>query len=167
MSKCKAKPSVLETSIFGERRSAFRPRSGAGRAFLSAVPWIDAGVIALIFIAFTSHTLLLPGRLVDLPPGEFTEGLLQNALVAIVQPVERPDGVQETFLFLDDERYSSLQSGQRERLNESIRTLITGSGMRSMNLLIDRDVPMSEMMLWFNLLRDAGVQQVNVVERPR
>lgn len=158
-------PSIIRSRRF--TGSLPWPRNRAAQGFFSALPWIDAAAIALIFIALCSTTILLPGRLLDLPEGPFTEGLPQNGLIAIVQPVDSPEGIQETLLFLDDERYSSLRPDQLNRLGESIRTLTAGGATRAMNLLIDRKVPQEETSLWLIRLRNAGIQQVNLVEKPR
>ncbi len=143
------------------------PGNSATQGLFAALPWIDAAVIALIFIALLNHTILLPGRFVDLPQAPFTEGHLQSGLIAIVQPVNSPDGIRETLLFLDDERYSSLRPDQLDRLGESIRSLAADANTRTLNLLIDGSVPMAETSRWINRLRDAGIQQINLVEKPR
>jgi len=156
-----------QTGIFDFARRPVRerywPRSPAGQAFLSAVPWVNLVLVVLLVVELSRRILVLPGTLFELPEAPFNEGMRQGS-VMLMMPVERAGG-DETLVFFDDDRYASGDGEQMARLAARVRSVVGPE--REVNLLIDRRVSHGEVMSMVHRLREAGIGRVNVVEKPR
>lgn len=134
------------------------PRNRGARAFLLAVPWIDLLALAVIFFFFTQAVVLQPGKRIDLPEAPFTEGMLASTPTAILQYVATPNQPNEVVLILDDGRYRA-HGENLGRLPEAL------TGSPALNVLVDGTIPCAALNEWLNRLRDAGVQEINLIEK--
>lgn len=143
-------------------RMRFRPRSRIRQTFLLVVPWINFGIIMVLFLALSHRLTLAPGTAFELPTAPFHEGM-QQGLTAVMIRVERPQGDQ-TLVFFDDARYQF--PSQRELLAAQFVRRATKLGGRQLLLLADRRVPHGDVMTLVNLARETGIHRVNVGVKP-
>jgi biopolymer transport protein ExbD len=79
--------------------------------------------------------------------------------------VERPRGL-ETLVFLDDQRYVLSDREDERRLRAAVDGMVGRPGGRDLLLLADRRVPHGDVVALVNLVRETGVQRVNVAVKP-
>ena len=74
----------------------FLPRRRTGRGFLIGTVFLDAALLFSAFILVTSHFVLKPGIMLDLPVASQTEGIQFNDMVLSIS--------REGFFFFNDEQ---------------------------------------------------------------
>ncbi len=150
------KPYVWRRHTFAGSRWT---RNRLVRSLLMVVPWIDLMAVA-VFLGFILHgTLVQPGRLIDLPKAQPTEGMLAQAPTAIVRRLIAPNRPDVSILIMDDVRYTSDRPVELETLRN---TSISGS----LNLLMDERLSYGEALAWMERLRECGAQTINLVVKP-
>jgi len=91
----------------------FLPRRRTGRGFLTGIVFLNAALLFSAFILVTSHFVLKPGIMLDLPVASQTEGIQFNDMVLSIS--------REGLFFFNDELVkpanleSVLRSAARER----------------------------------------------------
>ena len=98
-------------AIFHLHRT-FLPRRRTGRGFLTGVVFLNAALLFSAFILVTSHFVLKPGILLDLPVASQTEGIQFNDMVLSIS--------REGLLFFNDEqvKLADLESVLRAAVQE-------------------------------------------------
>jgi len=147
-------------------RTVYRFGGAWAFALLSAVPWVN-GLILVALVAFVHDRMVVsPGVVFDLPRDTFREGTYAG-LTALMIPVARDTaGGDETLIFFDDDRYSSQDAEQMGALTERVRSRVAMGVRRELLLLADKRVPHGDVIRFVNAVREAGVQRVNVAEKP-
>jgi biopolymer transport protein ExbD len=145
-------------------RTRFRPRSRIGQAFLQIVPWVDFGVVMLLFLALSQRLTLRPGVMFDLPRAAFREGLHRGPSLVMIS-AQRAQGA-ETLIFFDDVRYQLDEPANVEVLRAELARAALRPAGRQLLLLADRRVPHGDVVTLVNLARAVGVQRVNVAVKP-
>ena len=69
-------------------------------------------------------------------------------------------------IFFDDDRYVAQDADQMVLLSERVKGRVALSANRELLLLADKRVPHGDVMRFVNAMREAGVQRVNVAEKP-
>lgn len=147
-------------------RTVYRFGGMWAHALLSAVPWIDCVIIAVLVLALNGRMVISPGVVFDLPRATFREGT-HLGLTAMMIPVARDTpGGDETLIFFDDDRYSTRDTEQMSMLAERVKSRVTMGARSELLLLADKRVPHGDVMRFVNAVREAGVQRVNVAEKP-
>ena len=136
------------------------------QAVLSLVPWVNMAGLVVLLLAVDKRLLVSPGVVFDLPQAALREGS-RAGLTALMIAVERDEaGGDETLVFFDDDRYSTQDPDQMAMLRERIKSRVALGVRRELLLLADKRVPHGEVMRFVNAAREAGVQRVNVAEKP-
>jgi biopolymer transport protein ExbD len=147
-------------------RSIYRFGGVWAQALLTSVPWFNAVVIVVLLLAVNQRMVVSPGVMFDLPRAPLREGM-QAGLTALMISVARDTpGGDETFVFFDDDRFSTQDTDQMAMLSERVRNRVSLGAKRELLLLADKRVPHGEVVLLVNTVREAGVQRVNVAEKP-
>lgn len=149
-------PYVWERHSFTGKRW---PRSRTARSFLMLVPWIDLMACGVLVFCLSRQTLVLPGRVVELPQAPAEEGLLARSPTAVVRRLMAPDRPDVTVLLLDEGRYSSDNSSELEALTHA-------RPGTELNLIVDKAVSYGETMAWVERLRACGAERINLVAVP-
>ena len=136
------------------------------KSFSDAAPWITL-VLLLCMIALISNRMTVaPGVVCDLPASSIREGETPDLTVMIVPAVSEKENVRGTLVFFDDARYSVedpvLFASFRKRLAERVAADETG------NLLVlgDRRISAGALMKLVDAAREAGVNHLQIAERP-
>lgn len=145
-------------------RTRFRPRSRIGQSFLQIVPWVNFGVVMLLFLALSQRLTLSPGVMFDLPRAAFREGLHSGPSIVMIS-AQRAQGA-ETLVFFDDVRYRLDEAASAEVLRAELARAALRPAGRQLLLLADRRVPHGDVVTLVNLARAVGVQRVNVAVKP-
>ncbi len=135
------------------------PRSRVARSFFIAVPWINAVFLFVWIAIYLTHTLLQPGKIVDLPEAPFEEGLLASIPSAVIQYVAVPNQSTYSVLIFEDSRYDSFNHQSTERIKTALKQT------PALNLLVDAAIPYGDLAKWITILKHAGVSQINLVEK--
>lgn len=147
-------------------RSVYRFGGTWARTLLAAIPWINALLLALLLYIAHGQLTVAPGVMFDLPSGPLSEGT-RTELTALMLPISRDvAGDDETMVFFDDDRYIMTESTQIELLTERIGARVRQRAERTLLLLADRRVAHGEVLRFVRIAREAGVQRVNVAEKP-
>lgn len=149
-----------------QHRNVYRFGGPWARSLLAAIPWINALILIVVLLAVHGRLVISPGMVFDLPRAPLREGLHQG-LTALMIPVARDTpGGEETLIFFDDDRYATQDEDQMTVLSERLRSRVTVGKRRELLLLADKRVPHGDVIRFVNVAREAGVQRVNVAEKP-
>lgn len=147
-------------------RSVYRFGGPWARSLLSAIPWINAVILVALLLAVHGSLVISPGMVFDLPRAPLREGVYQGVTALMIQVDRDTPGGSETLIFFDDDRYSTQDEDQMAVLSERLRNRVAVGTRRELLLLADKRVPHGEVMRFVNAAREAGVQRVNVAEKP-
>jgi biopolymer transport protein ExbD len=147
-------------------RNVYRFGGPWARTLLSSVPWLNAGVLFVMLFAVHGRLVINPGMVFDLPRAPLHEGTHQG-LTALMVPVARDTaGGEETLIFFEDDRYSAQDADQMSVLAERLKNRVSLGARREMLLMADKRVPHGDVIRLVNVAREAGLQRVNVAEKP-
>jgi len=147
-------------------RSIYRFGGMWAHALLSMVPWLNAIVLVVLLLAVNERLVVSPGVVFDLPQATLREGT-RAGLTALMIAVERDaPGGDQTLIFFDDERYFTEDAEQMAVLGERLKNSVALGVRRELLLLADKRVPHGDVMRFVNVAREAGVQRVNVAQKP-
>ena len=135
----------------------------------SGIPWIDSVIIIVLLLVVNNRLTIVPGMVFDLPRAPLRSGAhnTYNGLTAVMIPVVHDvTSGGETLIFFDDERFSMEDEDFAERLSSKIRQRIHASSSHDLLLLADRNIPHGDVIRFVNVVREAGVNRVNVGEKP-
>lgn len=150
------KPYVWRRHTFAGARWT---RNRLVRSLLLVVPWIDLMAVA-VFLGFILHgTMVQPGRLIDLPATQPTEGMLAHTPTAIVRRLVAPNRPDVSILIMEDVRYTSDRPVELEALRNTAVS-------EKLNLLMDERISYGEALAWMERLRESGAQTINLVIKP-
>ncbi|MFO7936153.1 MAG: hypothetical protein R6V06_00915 [Kiritimatiellia bacterium] len=136
----------------------------------SGIPWIDALIIIVLLLAVDNRLTIVPGMIFNLPEAPLRSGAYNtyNGLTAIMIPVvHNMTSRSETLVFFNDERFSMNDEDFAKRFSSRIQERIHVSSSHEMLLLADKNIPHGDVMRFVNVVREAGVNQVNVGEKPK
>lgn len=154
------------SKLVQSHRNVYRFGGNWANAMLTLVPWLNALVIAVVVYMVNNRMVVSPGVMFDLPKVSLKEGV-HTELTALMISVSRDlSNGDETLIFFDDERYSVRDDEQMGALVERLRSRAAACAHRDLLLLADKRVPHGDVMRFVNVARDAGVQRVNVAEKP-
>lgn len=135
----------------------------------SGIPWLDSIIIIVLLLVVNNRLAIVPGMVFDLPRAPLRTGVhsAYNGLTAVMIPVVH-DVAQggETLIFFDDERFAMQDEDFAERLSLKVRERIHASARHDMLLLADKHIPHGDVIQFVNVVREAGVNRVNVGEKP-
>ena len=147
-------------------RTVYRFGGVWAQALLSLVPWIDCVVLAVLLLAVNRRTVISPGVVFDLPRATFREGMYVGLTALMITVVRDTPGGEETLIFFDDDRYSTRDQEQMSVLAERVKSRVALGTRSELLLLADKRVPHGDVVRFVNAVREAGVQRVNVAEKP-
>ena len=147
-------------------RTVYRFGGVWAQALLSLVPWIDCVVLAVLLLAVTRRTVISPGVVFDLPRATFREGMYVGLTALMITVARDTPGGEETLIFFDDDRYSTRDQEQMSVLAERVKSRVALGARNELLLLADKRVPHGDVVRFVNAVREAGVQRVNVAEKP-
>ena len=131
------------------------------------IPWIDALVIIVLLLFVNNRLAIVPGMVFNLPQAPLRGGTQSAVLTAVMIPVVQDvSSGSETLVFFDDERFSMKDDNLEQRLSAKVRRRIQASSIHDMLLLADRNIPHGDVIRFVNIVREAGVNRVNVGEKP-
>lgn len=147
-----------------QHRSLYRFGGLWIQSLLIAVPWINALILFGLLSVVHGRMTVTPGVVVDLPQTSLREGM-SNALTVLMISVSRETQIgDETLVFFDDERYVVQDDDQMALFEERIKAR---TDMRKdLLLLADRRVPHGDVIRFVNRARQAGIQRINIAEKP-
>ncbi len=160
------------------RRSAWgwRVPSGEGiwkhggakwsKPFVCAVPWIQLGILLLIFLLIAHQLTLAPGMVFNLPDS----GVKQQhvpALAAVVVPVPRENAAtgNELLIFFDDARYTFSDETSMAAFRTRLEQLVTEDSSAELLLLADKRVSAGELVHLMGIAKASGVKHVQLAEK--
>jgi biopolymer transport protein ExbD len=154
------------SKLVRRHRSIYRFGGTWAQILLSTVPWFNAVIIVVMLLAVNHRMVVSPGVVFDLPRGALREGTHAGLTALMISVARDTPGEDETFVFFDDDRYSVQDADQMSILSEHAKSRVALSANRELLLLADKRVPHGDIMRFVNAMREAGVQRVNVAEKP-
>ena len=154
------------SKIVRRHRNVYRFGGAWAQSLLASVPWINAVVIVVLLLAVNQRMVVSPGVVFDLPRATFREGSHAGLTALLISVARDVPGGDETLIFFDDDRYVAQDAEQMVLLSERVRSRVALSARRNLLILADKRVPHGDVMRFVNAMREAGVQQVNVAEKP-
>jgi biopolymer transport protein ExbD len=129
----------------------FLPRRRTGRGFLTGVVFLNAALLFSAFVLATSHFVLKPGIMLNLPVASQTTGIQFNDMVLSIS--------REGLLFFNDEQVkpSNLESVLRSAVQEHTGTALI--------LEADAATPQSSAASVYDAAARAGFRQVFIATR--
>ncbi len=135
------------------------------RPFAASAPWLTLAMILGLAALAGGHLVAAPGIVFDLPASP-VQDVEQQGIVALVLPLARESGGgEETFVFLDDARFTLSDPASAAALQRSLEERSTAGGSGVLQLLADRRIPAGDMMKITGLARKAGVKRVQIAEK--
>jgi biopolymer transport protein ExbD len=132
------------------------------------IPWIDALIIMVLLLYVNNRLTIIPGMVFELPQAPLRGGTQGAVLTAVMIPVVQDvSSGSETLVFFDDERFSMEDEEFDLRLSGKVRARVQASATHDMLLLADKNIPHGDVMRFVNIAREAGINRVNVGEKPR
>jgi len=147
-------------------RSIYRFGGAWPQALLTAVPWLDAIVVVVLLLAVNQRMVISPGVVFELPRAPLREGTHVGLTALMISVVRDAPGADETLVFFDDDRYLTQDEEQMAMLSERVKSRVALGVRRELLLLADKRVPHGDVVRFVNAVREAGVQRVNVAEKP-
>ncbi len=147
-------------------RNVYRFGGVWAQVLLTAVPWIDVIVVVVLLLAVDRRIVISPGVIFDLPKSAFREGTHAGLTALMISVARDTPGGEETLVFFDDDRYSIQDPEQMAVLSEHVKNRASFGARSELLLLADKRVPHGDVMRFVNAAREAGVQRVNVAEKP-
>jgi len=147
-------------------RSIYRFGAAWAQILLAAVPWINAVILVVLLLAINHRMVVSPGVMFDLPRAALREGSHPGLTALMISVARDVPGEDETFIFFDDDRYSVQDADQMTTLSEHVKGRVSIGANRDLLLLADKRVPHGDVMRVVNAMREAGVERVNVAEKP-
>ncbi len=154
------------SKLVRRHRNVYRFGGVWAQALLASVPWVNVVVIIVLLLAVNQRMVVSPGVVFDLPRAALREGTHAGLSALMISVARDVPGGDETLIFFDDDRYLAHDADQMSLLSERVRSRVALSARRDLLLLADKRVPHGDVMRFVNLMREAGVQQVNVAEKP-
>jgi len=152
--------------LIRRHRSIYRFGGVWAQALLASVPWIDAIISVVLLLAVNQRMVVSPGIIFDLPRAQLREGMHAGLTALMISVARDLPGVDETLVFFDDDRYLTQDAEQMSVLSERVKSRVALGVRRDMLLLADKRVPHGDVVRFVNAVREAGVQRVNVAEKP-
>ncbi len=152
--------------LIRRHRSIYRFGGVWAQALLASVPWIDALIVVVLLLAVNQRMVVSPGVLFDLPRAQLREGMHAGLTALMISVARDLPGADETLVFFDDDRYLTQDAEQMSVLSERVKSRVALGVRRDMLLLADKRVPHGDVVRFVNAVREAGVQRVNVAEKP-
>ena len=146
--------------IVRKHRNIFHRGGGWSHTLLAAMPWVSAGIVALLLIAAQGRFAVVPGTVFELP--DASAGAAHPDFTALMMPLEHEDGEHETLVFFDDERYSLTDADSRDRLEKKLGD----AAGRVLLLMADRRMRQSEISTFAALAARAEVARLEVASKP-
>ena len=147
-------------------RTVYRFGGAWAYALLSMVPWITCLIIVFLVMMVNRRTVISPGVVFDLPRAPFREGMYAGLTALMITVARDTPGGDETLIFFDDDRYSTQDADQMSMLTERVKSRVALGARNELLLLADKRVPHGDVVRFVNAVREAGVQRVNVAEKP-
>ncbi len=154
------------SKLVRRHRTVYRFGGPWAHALLSMVPWINCLVIMFLMLVVNHRTVISPGVVFDLPHATFREGMYVGLTALMITVARDTPGGEETLIFFDDDRYSTQDAEQMSVLAERVKSRVALGTRSELLLLADKRVPHGDVMRFVNAVREAGVQRVNVAEKP-
>ena len=129
----------------------FLPRRRTGRGFLTAVVFLNAALLFSAFVLATSHFVLKPGILLNLPVASQTEGIQFNDMVLSIS--------RGGFLFFNDEQV------QPADLESVLRSAVQERPGNALILEADASTPQATAASVYDAAARAGFRQVFIATR--
>lgn len=136
-------------------------RYGVGwiRPIMAAIPCLTVGLLLLMFYFLDGALTSQEGVLFDLPECTVADGE-RPRLTALVMPVGR-----ETVVFFDETRYLLGDESSVRNLSDDLAACVERSEKKSVLLLADRRVPVSDLMNVMSVAKKSGADRVLVAGR--
>lgn len=154
------------SKLVRRHRTVYRFGGPWAHALLSMVPWINCLAILFLMLVVNRRTVISPGVVFDLPHAAFREGMYVGLTALMITVARDTPGGEETLIFFDDDRYSTQDTEQMSVLTERVKSRVALGSRSELLLLADKRVPHGDVMRFVNAVREAGVQRVNVAEKP-
>jgi biopolymer transport protein ExbD len=129
----------------------FLPRRRTGRGFLTGTVFLNAALLFSAFVLVTSHFVLKPGILLELPAASQTESIQFNDMVLSIS--------REGLFFFNDEQ---LQSAQLESV---LRAAVQERPGVALILEADAATPLTSATAVYDAAARAGFRQIFIATR--
>lgn len=150
-----------------KQRTVYRFGSVWAQAFLIAVPWINVLLVFGLLFAVHNRMVINPGVVMDLPREPLREGTYTGMTALMITVTGDTAGQEETLVFLDDERYLLQDGDQMGMFADRVKSRIAAGLKPELLLLADRRVSHGDVIRLVNAAREAGIERVNVGEKPK
>ena len=149
----------------------WRPRQTEGiwrhgcawtKPLFAAVPWVTLTLLLVLFAFIGDRLPQVPGVMCDLPAPVAGQAVA-TGLAALVLPAAGAG--EETLVFFDDARYSLSDESSVSTLKDRLGLRAGAEPSGTFLLLADRRVPAGDVLRLVGLVRDAGLERVQIAER--
>jgi biopolymer transport protein ExbD len=154
-------PRSLSTWSAERMRTRFSPKNRIGHGLVSLAPWFDIILVLLFFVVTASRVAVQPGIVVELPAGEFHDGL-RSRHVAVVSLQVPADSASRAVVYYDDRRYVMDAPG---RLALAAAWQASGAKEQGLILFTDGAVASATLNSLLSMARTAGFPRVNLAHR--
>lgn len=154
------------SKLVRQHRTVYRFGGVWAQALLSMVPWVDCVIIVFLMLMVNRRIVISPGVVFDLPRAAFREGMYVGMTALMITVARDTPGGEETLIFFDDDRYATQDGEQMAVLTERVKSRVALGARNELLLLADKRVPHGDVVRFVNAVREAGVQRVNVAEKP-
>ena len=146
-------------------RTRYFPKSRIGHGLISIAPWVDIVLLLFAFLLLESKFVLQPGTVVHLPSAQFAGGS-HPKLVAVLLSVRTPgSNGRQDIVFFDDDRFLMNEPEQMKRFQNAVRRLYARYPDSPLVLHGDVTVDYGALMRILEVVREAGVREVNIASR--
>lgn len=149
-----------------QHRSIYRFGGPWAQALLASVPWFNALVLVVLLLAVNQRMVVSPGVMFDLPRAPLREGMHAGLSALMISVARDTPGGDETLIFFDDDRFSAQDADQMAMFSERVKNRLSRGARRELLLLADKRVRHGDVVRLVNAVREAGIQRVNVAEKP-
>ena len=140
-------------------RTRYVPKCRIHSGLASISPWLDFVLILFFFMFIESRTVLRPGLVVDLPAGEFNEGVA-DGMVMMVIPVNDAYGSGEV-AFFNDEPYRVGNVARMEALARDLKSYQHSHSATTMTIYADKSIRHGTISRLVEMSRKIGLDRVN------
>ncbi len=147
-------------------RSIYRFGGAWAQSILASVPWVNTVVIMVLLLSVNQRMVVSPGVMFDLPRAPLREGMHAGLTALMISVARDTPGGDEALVFFDDDRFVAQDPEQLAMFRDRIKSRLALGSRRELLLLADKRVRHGDVVLLVNAVREAGVQRVNVAEKP-
>ena len=149
-------------------RTRYRPSARISHVLVGVIPWINVIVLTLATVIALGSYVVVPGIPVNVPKGAFRGGLSTDLVVLVVPEGARHGvaGTQDVQVFFQNERYRLSVGEHVQRFRQRLSEVLMQRANKDVQLYVDATVEQANLVKVWDVLRDTGIEHVNIVVKP-